>query len=142
MSEHSECWNHRTATFMILGDTCTRSCGFCNVKLGMPTELDLDEPRRVVDAIKQLNLRHAVITSVNRDELEDGGASIFKECVRLLREEKPDCTVEIFNSRLLKVMKKHLKSIMQYPPDILNHNLETVKDYIMQYDHKQSTKEV
>ncbi len=63
---------------MILGDTCTRSCGFCNVKVGMPTELDLDEPRRVVDAIKQLDLRHAVITSVNRDELEDGGASIFQ----------------------------------------------------------------
>ncbi|MBK9099753.1 MAG: lipoyl synthase [bacterium] len=74
----AECWNHRTATFMILGDTCTRSCGFCNVKLGLPTELDLDEPRRVVDAIKQLNLRHAVITSVNRDELEDGGSAIFK----------------------------------------------------------------
>jgi lipoyl synthase len=122
----AECWNHRTATFMILGDTCTRSCGFCNVKLGMPTELDLDEPRRVVDAIKQLNLRHAVITSVNRDELEDGGAFIFRECVKLVREEKLDCTVEI----LIPDFKGDVNAfeiIMQSPPDILNHNLETVK---------------
>jgi len=122
----AECWNHRTATFMILGDICTRSCGFCNVKVGLPTELDIEEPRRVVDAIKQLQLRHAVITSVNRDELEDGGASIFKECVRLLREEKPDCTVEI----LIPDFKGEVKAfeiIMKYPPDILNHNLETVK---------------
>jgi len=122
----AECWNHRTATFMILGDTCTRSCGFCNVKVGMPTELDLDEPRRVVDAIKQLDLRHAVITSVNRDELEDGGAEIFKECVRLLREEKADCTVEILIPDF-KGEEKAFEIIMQYPPDILNHNLETVK---------------
>lgn len=122
----AECWNHRTATFMILGDTCTRSCGFCNVKLGLPTELDLDEPRRVVDAIKQLNLRHAVITSVNRDELEDGGASMFKECVRLMREEKQDCTVEILIPDF-KGDEKAFEIIMQFPPDILNHNLETVK---------------
>jgi len=122
----AECWNHRTATFMILGDTCTRSCGFCNVKLGLPTELDLDEPRRVIDAIKQLNLRHAVITSVNRDELEDGGASIFKEVVRLIREEKPDCTVEILIPDF-KGDEKAFEIIMQYPPDILNHNLETIK---------------
>ncbi|MEJ2194463.1 MAG: hypothetical protein P8X73_06325 [Ignavibacteriaceae bacterium] len=78
----AECWNNRTATFMILGDTCTRSCGFCNVKLGLPNELDLDEPRRVAESISELKLRHAVITSVNRDELHDGGASIFKEVVR------------------------------------------------------------
>jgi lipoic acid synthetase len=122
----AECWNHRTATFMILGDACTRSCGFCNVKLGLPTELDLEEPRRVVDAIKQLDLRHAVITSVNRDELDDGGATIFKECVRLLREEKPDCTVEILIPDF-KGKEKASEIIMQYPPDILNHNLETVK---------------
>ena len=122
----AECWNHRTATFMILGDTCTRSCGFCNVKLGMSTEIDLDEPRRVVDAIKNLNLRHAVITSVNRDELEDGGSTIFKECVRLVREEKPDCTVEVLIPDF-KGDEKAFEIIMQYPPDILNHNLETIK---------------
>jgi lipoic acid synthetase len=122
----AECWNHRTATFMILGDTCTRSCGFCNVKLGMPTELDLDEPRRVVDAIKQLDLRHAVVTSVNRDELEDGGAEIFKECVKLLKEEKPDCTVEILIPDF-KGEENSFEVIMKSAPDILNHNLETVK---------------
>ena len=122
----AECWNHRTATFMILGDTCTRSCGFCNIKVGMPTELDIDEPRRVVDAIKQLDLRHAVITSVNRDELEDGGATIFKECVRILREEKSDCTIEILIPDF-KGEEKAFEIIMQSPPDILNHNLETVK---------------
>ena len=121
----AECWNHRTATFMILGDTCTRSCGFCNVKLGMPNELDLDEPKRVVESVVELNLRHVVITSVNRDELKDGGAQIFKECVRLIKEQKPDCTVEI----LIPDFKGETESfeiIMQNPPDILNHNLETV----------------
>lgn len=73
----AECWNRRTATFMILGDICTRSCGFCNIKVGMPTELDLDEPKRVAKAVENLKLKHVVITSVNRDELRDGGASIF-----------------------------------------------------------------
>jgi len=91
----AECWNNKSATFMILGDTCTRSCGFCNIKVGMPKELDLDEPRRVMESIKSLNLRHAVITSVNRDELEDGGSSIFTELIRLTRLEVPDCTIEI-----------------------------------------------
>ncbi|HSL89338.1 MAG TPA: lipoyl synthase [Ignavibacteriaceae bacterium] len=121
----AECWNHRTATFMILGDTCTRSCGFCNVKLGMPTELDLDEPKRVVESVIELDLRHVVITSVNRDELKDGGAAIFKECVRLIREQKPDCTVEILIPDF-KGEEYAFNIIMQNPPDILNHNLETV----------------
>jgi lipoic acid synthetase len=122
----AECWDHRTATFMILGDTCTRSCGFCNVKLGMPTELDLEEPRRVVDSIKELKLRHAVITSVNRDELHDGGAAIFKEIVRISREEIPGCTIEILIPDF-KGEEHAFEVIMQSPPDILNHNLETVK---------------
>lgn len=122
----AECWNHRTATFMILGDTCTRSCGFCNVKVGWPSGLDLEEPRRVADVIKQLDLRHAVITSVNRDELVDGGATIFKECIRLLREEKPECTVEILIPDF-KGEESAFEIIMQYPPNILNHNLETIK---------------
>ncbi len=122
----AECWNNRTATFMILGDVCTRSCGFCNVKIGMPGELDLDEPRRVVDSIIELKLKHAVITSVNRDELEDGGSTIFKECVRLLRKDKPDCTVEILIPDF-KGEENAFNIIMQSPPDILNHNLETVK---------------
>ncbi|MFH0734375.1 MAG: lipoyl synthase [bacterium] len=121
-----ECWNNRTATFMILGDTCTRSCGFCNIKVGMPNELDLDEPRRVAESVEQLNLRHVVITSVNRDELKDGGASIFSESIRLIREKMKDCTIEILIPDF-KGDENAFNIIMQNPPDILNHNLETVK---------------
>lgn len=121
----AECWNSRTATFMILGDTCTRSCGFCNIKVGMPTELDLDEPRRVADSVKELKLRHVVITSVNRDELKDGGASIFAECIRLIREEMPETTIEILIPDFRGV-EEALLIIMKNPPDILNHNLETI----------------
>jgi len=122
----AECWNHRTATFMILGDICTRTCGFCNVKSGLPTELDFDEPIRVVESIKELNLKHAVITSVNRDELYDGGAVIFKEMIRIARIEVPDCTIEILIPDF-KGEEHAFNIIMQAPPDILNHNLETVK---------------
>lgn len=122
----AECWNSRTATFMILGDTCTRSCGFCNVKLGMPNELDLDEPRRVAESVEELKLRHVVITSVNRDELKDGGASIFAETNRLIREKMPDTTIEILIPDF-KGEEHAFEIIMENPPDILNHNLETVK---------------
>jgi lipoic acid synthetase len=122
----AECWNHRTATFMILGDICTRTCGFCNVKSGLPTELDLAEPGRVVESIKELKLRHSVITSVNRDELKDGGAEMFKEVVRICRVEVPDCTVEILIPDF-KCEEHAFQIIMQSPPDILNHNLETVE---------------
>jgi lipoic acid synthetase len=121
-----ECWNARTATFMILGDTCTRSCGFCNIKVGLPNELDLDEPRRVAESVEQLNLRHVVITSVNRDELKDGGASIFAETIRLIREKNKDCTIEILIPDF-KGDENAFNIIMKYPPNILNHNLETVK---------------
>lgn len=121
----AECWNHRTATFMILGDTCTRSCGFCNVKLGLPSELDLEEPQRVADSVEELNLRHVVITSVNRDELEDGGSSIFTETVKLIRERMPKTTIEILIPDF-KGVESAFEIIMENPPDILNHNLETV----------------
>ena len=121
----AECWNARTATFMILGDICTRSCGFCNVKLGLPTELDLDEPRRVAESVEELKLRHVVVTSVNRDELEDGGASIFSETVKLINQKSPDCTVEILIPDF-KGDEKSFGIIMENPPHILNHNLETV----------------
>jgi len=121
----AECWNARSATFMILGDTCTRSCGFCNIKVGMPTELDLNEPRRVTDSVKELNLRHVVITSVNRDELKDGGASIFSECVKLIKTDTNNTTVEILIPDFRGV-EEAFEIIMQNPPDILNHNLETV----------------
>ncbi len=122
----AECWNKRTATFMILGDTCTRSCGFCNVKLGIPNELDLDEPRRVAESVEMLNLKHVVITSVNRDELKDGGASIFSETVRLIREKMPDTTIELLIPDF-KGEEHAFEIIMKNKPDILNHNLETVK---------------
>ena len=122
----AECWNHRTATFMILGDTCTRSCGFCNIKVGIPNKLDFNEPRRVADSVKQLNLRHAVITSVNRDELKDGGAIIFAQTVKLIKEVMPSTTVEILIPDFRGV-EEAFEIIMQNPPDILNHNLETVQ---------------
>jgi lipoic acid synthetase len=121
----AECWNNRTATFMILGDTCTRSCGFCNVKLGIPNKLDLEEPKRVAESVAELNLRHVVITSVNRDELEDGGASIFSETVRLIRQKMKDTTIEILIPDF-KGSADSFEIIMKNPPDILNHNLETV----------------
>jgi lipoic acid synthetase len=110
---------------MILGDTCTRSCGFCNVKVGLPNELDLDEPRRVAEAVEDLQLRHVVITSVNRDELKDGGSTIFSETVRFIREKTPLCTIEILIPDF-KGSEDAFEIIMKNPPDILNHNLETV----------------
>lgn len=122
----AECWNRRTATFMILGDTCTRSCGFCNVKLGLPTELDLDEPRRVAESVAAMQLKHVVVTSVNRDELKNGGAEIFSETVKLIRQKMPDCTIEILIPDF-KGSEEAFEIIMQNPPDILNHNLETVE---------------
>lgn len=121
----AECWNARTATFMILGDTCTRSCGFCNIKVGIPNQLDLDEPKRVADSVTELNLRHVVITSVNRDELDDGGASIFSETVKLINESMPETTIEILIPDF-KGEKEAFYTIMKNPPEILNHNVETV----------------
>jgi lipoic acid synthetase len=120
-----ECWNSGTATFMILGDVCTRSCGFCAVKTGMPTELDADEPRRVADAVKLMNVKYAVITSVNRDELYDGGASIFAETIRKIREVSPTCKVEVLIPDF-KGDEFALNIVLDAFPDVLNHNIETV----------------
>ncbi len=120
-----ECWNSGTATFMILGDICTRSCGFCAVKTGMPTELDADEPRRVAEAVKLLNVKYAVITSVNRDELYDSGASIFAETIRKIRESNPECKVEVLIPDF-KGDEFALNILLDAFPDILNHNVETV----------------
>lgn len=122
----SECWNSRTATFMILGDTCTRSCGFCNVKIGIPNELDLDEPRRVVESAVELNLKHVVITSVDRDDLKDGGAKIFSETIRLINQQLPQTTIEILIPDF-KGDETSFNIIMEHPPTVLNHNLETVE---------------
>jgi len=120
-----ECWGAGTATFMILGDVCTRSCGFCAVKTGRPATLDLDEPRRLAAAIRTMNLTHAVITSVNRDELADGGAGIFAECIRAVRRELPTCRVEVLIPDFRGVWSA-LQTVLDARPDILNHNIETV----------------
>jgi lipoic acid synthetase len=121
----AECWNSGTATFMILGDTCTRSCGFCAVKTGRPVTLDLNEPYRVADAIRIMEVRHAVITSVNRDELPDGGATIFGETIRQARLVNPEITIEVLIPDFRGVAWA-LDLIIDTKPDILNHNTETV----------------
>lgn len=120
-----ECWSRSTATLMILGNVCTRSCGFCNVATGRPTELDYDEPRRAAEVIAHLNLKHAVITSVNRDELEDGGASIWAQTIQAVREKCPDTTLEVLIPDFCGNWKA-LELILNERPDILNHNIETV----------------
>ncbi len=120
-----ECWNSGTATFMILGDICTRSCGFCAVKTGIPIELDADEPRRVAEAVKLINAKYAVVTSVNRDELYDRGASIFAETIRKIREASPTCKVEVLIPDF-KGDEFALNIVLDAFPDVLNHNIETV----------------
>ncbi len=120
-----ECWNAGTATFMILGDVCTRSCGFCAVKTGRPAGLDLEEPGRVADAIRLMGVRHAVITSVNRDELPDGGASIFAETIRRTRSVNPGVRIEVLIPDF-QGDAAALQTVMDARPDILNHNTETV----------------
>ncbi len=121
-----ECWANRTATFMILGDICTRACRFCAVKTGLPTELDLAEPERVAEAAEDMGLRHCVVTSVARDDLEDGGASIFAETVRAIRRRLPMCGVEVLIPDFLG-REESLYTVLEAKPDILNHNIETVE---------------
>lgn len=121
-----ECWGNGTATFMILGDVCTRSCSFCAVKTGRPVQgLDWDEPRRVADAAKKMDLKHVVLTSVNRDEREDGGAPIFAECHKVLREMIDGVTIESLIPDFRGVWDA-LQIVIDTPPDVLSHNLETV----------------
>ncbi len=121
----SECWGSGTATFLMLGDVCTRTCGFCDVKHGRPTPLDWLEPERVAQAVKAMGLKHAVITSVNRDERKDGGAPIFAMVIRRIREIHPGCSVEVLIPDF-KGSVEALKIVMDAHPDILNHNVETV----------------
>lgn len=120
-----ECWNHRTATFMILGNFCTRRCGFCAVQKGVPLEVDYDEPRRVAEACAALGLRHAVITSVNRDDRKDGGAELFALTIRAIRARLPECRVEILIPDF-QGSREALAVVMEAKPDVLNHNIETV----------------
>ncbi len=121
-----ECWNARTATFLILGDICTRRCHYCSVETGRPLPLDQTEPQRVAQAIQALGLRHAVITSVNRDELADGGAVVFAETIRETRRLNPDCTVEVLIPDF-EGNEAALIAVCAEKPEILNHNIETVR---------------
>jgi lipoic acid synthetase len=120
-----ECWNHRTATFMLLGDLCTRRCGFCAVPKGKPLAIDFDEPRRVAEAVATLGLKHTVITSVNRDDDNIGAATVFAETIREVRRQSPGCQVEVlipdFQGR-----EDALKIVLEARPEVLNHNTETV----------------
>jgi lipoic acid synthetase len=120
-----ECWGGGTATFLVLGDICTRSCGFCDVKHGKPLPLDWEEPERVAQAVKAMGLKHAVITSVNRDERKDGGAPIFATVIRRIREVHPRCSIEVLIPDF-KGSLDALKMVMDARPEILNHNVETV----------------
>jgi lipoic acid synthetase len=120
-----ECWSHKTATFMLLGDICTRRCGFCAVPKGKPQPIDGDEPRRVAEAVAALGLKHAVVTSVNRDDDNLGGARIFAETIREIRERTPDCRVEVLIPDF-QGMDEALKVVLEAQPDVLNHNTESV----------------
>jgi lipoyl synthase len=120
-----ECWGRGTATFLLMGDTCTRSCGFCKINTGRPGTLDIEEPRKVGESVRAMNLHHAVLTSVNRDEQKDGGAWVFAESLYWIRQLQPGCTVEV----LIPDFKGDwaaLQTVMDARPEILNHNTETV----------------
>ncbi len=121
-----ECWNARTATFLILGDICTRRCHYCSVETGRPLPVDHEEPRRVAEAVQALGLRHAVITSVNRDELADGGAAVFVETIRQTRRLSPNCTIEVLIPDF-EGSEDALAMVCAEKPEILNHNIETVR---------------
>jgi lipoyl synthase len=120
-----ECWDKAHATFMIMGDTCTRACSFCNVKTGLPHALDAQEPEHVALAVEKLKLAHVVVTSVDRDDLEDGGAAHFAATIRAIRERSPTTTIEILTPDFLR-KKRAVERVMESPPDVFNHNLETV----------------
>jgi lipoic acid synthetase len=120
-----ECWNHRTATFMILGNVCTRRCGFCAVAKGAPLPVDYDEPRRVAEAVGALGLRYAVITSVNRDDRKDGGAELFALTIMAIRERVPGCKVEVLTPDF-QGSHAAMDIVLDASPDVLNHNTETV----------------
>jgi lipoic acid synthetase len=121
-----ECWSQGHATMMIMGDICTRGCSFCNIATGKPKALDLFEPGRVADAVAKLGLNHVVITSVDRDDLEDGGAEHFAMTIRAIRKRSPETTIEILTPDFLKCTPSVLEAVVEARPDVFNHNLETV----------------
>ena len=120
-----ECWSQGHATVMILGDTCTRACAFCNVKTGLPRAVDPDEPEHLAEALAELGLKHIVITSVDRDDLADGGASQFVRCIENIRKTSPETTIEILTPDFLRKPFDAVASIIDAGPDVYNHNLET-----------------
>jgi lipoyl synthase len=120
-----ECWSKKHATFMILGDTCTRACAFCNVKTGIPGEVDHSEPEKVADAVARMGLAHSVITSVDRDDLEDGGAAHFAAVIKAIRRQSPKTTIEVLTPDFLR-KDGALEGVVEAGPDVFNHNLETV----------------
>jgi lipoic acid synthetase len=120
-----ECWEHKHATFMIMGDTCTRACAFCNVKTGLPGPLDAQEPERVADAVAKLGLRHVVVTSVDRDDLPDGGAGHFSAVIRAIRVRTPETVIEVLTPDFLR-KDGAVDTVIAARPDVFNHNLETV----------------
>jgi lipoic acid synthetase len=122
----SHCFEQGTATFLILGDICTRGCKFCDVKRGIPLPVDEDEPKRLAEAVKELELQYVVITSVTRDDLPDGGASIFARTIREIKRQVPDCKVEVLIPNFAGSFES-LKMVLEAEPDVLNHNMETVK---------------
>jgi len=121
-----ECWERRTATFLILGNVCTRNCSYCAIVHGRPTELDLEEPARVADAVRRMGLRHAVITSVNRDDLADGGAGVYAALIRRIHAAAPECTVEVLIPDF-KGDAPALRTVLEAAPEILAHNIESVR---------------
>lgn len=121
-----ECFGLGTATFMIMGNTCTRNCHFCNITPGLPQPLDFDEPIRLADATRQMNLKYVVITSVTRDDLPDGGASHFSACIEAVRKQNPNIKIEILTPDFRYCMDRALQILKIAPPDIFNHNIETV----------------
>jgi len=121
-----ECWSQGHATMMIMGEICTRGCSFCNIATGRPDALDVFEPGRVADAVKKLGLNHVVITSVDRDDLEDGGAEHFAQTIRAIRHQSPDTTIEILTPDFLKCSPEVVEVVVKAKPDVFNHNLETV----------------
>ena len=121
-----ECWSQGHATMMIMGEICTRGCTFCNVATGRPESLDIFEPARVADAVSKLGLRHVVVTSVDRDDLEDGGAEHFARTIRAIRRKTPSTTIEVLTPDFLKCDESALETVLEAGPDVFNHNLETV----------------
>ena len=121
----TECWSKKHATFMIMGDTCTRACAFCDVKTGKPTDLDIFEPAKISNAVKDLNLKHVVITSVDRDDLEDGGSEHFYKVVKATREKNPETSIEVLTPDFLRKGDAY-KKVLEADLDVFNHNIETV----------------